>query len=91
MSTSDKLPKETDRNPGPLIWPHPTNLPPPGGEWDPPPLAKDVAVLVPSGLELKDAKVLARKTDLLVCTVPGLDGKYVLSSDGSTRPYGEGH
>jgi hypothetical protein len=75
--------------------PHTNSLPPvtpgaPGGEWDPPEGVTDVAVLIPYQ-DLKAMKSVRKETHLVFFEVKGLDGSYILSSDGSTRPYGEGH
>lgn len=85
MSTSERGKKQEQT---PLPWPHPTNLPPPGGEWDPPEGIKDVALLLPSTTGNPGVHMAK---DYPVFYIAGLDGKYLLSSDGSTRPYGEGH
>jgi len=72
----------------PKVWPWPPlNLPPGGGNWNPTEGNRDVAVLCPPDKLTKTGRV----TKLLVLEVPDLDGVYVLSSDGMTRPFGEGH
>lgn len=81
MATKEELAK---------AWPYPVGVVqvPPGGEWGPPTRVEDVAILIPS--KTGNPGIHAWK-DYPCFVVAGLDGKYILSSDGSTRPYGEGH
>lgn len=73
-------------------WPHPVTPGAPGGEWEPPEGVTDVALLVPSTTGKPSSSYgNAAGIGYPVLGVPGLDAKYILSSDGSTRLYGEGH
>lgn len=58
-----------------------------GGVNGSPDEVRDLAVLVPAPDLLKTS----RATKLLVIEVQGLDGSYILSSDGATRPFSAGH
>lgn len=73
------------------VWPYPTGFKPvtagtPGGKGEPPEKIKDVAVLTPYS-----EKLWPDIGDMAIFLIPGLDGSYILSSDGSTRPYGKRH
>ena len=75
----------------PNIWPYPLVGGNQGGEWDPPDAVKDLAVLVPCGDTSATQFLRKEGSRLAIIEVEGLSGAHILSSDGSTRPYGEGH
>lgn len=55
------------------------------GESGSPMGVRDIAILVPARLLLSTIRNTEMK--VLVLDVPGLDGAFVLSSDGATRPW----
>lgn len=87
---------------GPAVWPFPTGtskptiptpiaVGAPGGEWEPPTLTDDVAILIPLGNSEAMKRISKKETIVYVVEIEGLIGCHVISADGSTRPYAERH